>query len=40
MTGVGPNPDGDPFCNDPTHDDACDCGARPDYEYERRIEDR
>lgn len=29
-------PDGEPFCNDPTHDDLCDCGARPDHEYESR----
>jgi hypothetical protein len=30
----------DPFCDDPTHDEYCDCGARPDYEYERVIEQR
>lgn len=27
--------DGD-VCDDPTHDDLCDCGARPDHEFERR----
>lgn len=25
-------------CNDPTHSEDCDCGARPDHEYEKRIE--
>lgn len=29
----------DTFCDDPTHDDACDSGARPDHEYERRVEE-
>lgn len=26
-------------CDDPTHDDLCDCGARPDYEYESGVEE-
>lgn len=30
----------DPFCDDPTHGPECDCGARPDYEYERVVEDQ
>lgn len=34
-----PQPSGPPVCDDPTHDEYCDCGARPDHEYERRIED-
>lgn len=29
-----------PFCEDPTHDAECDCGARPDHEYESRVERR
>jgi len=29
----GPN-----VCDEPTHDEFCDCGARPDYEYEKRVE--
>jgi len=40
MTRFAPQPDPDAFCDDPTHDDKCDCGARPDYEYERRMEAR
>lgn len=28
----------EPFCDDPLHDADCDCGARPDYEYESRVE--
>ena len=41
MTRFEPQPDpGEPLCNDPTHDADCDCGARPDYEYESRVEDR
>lgn len=36
-----PQPDpGAPFCDDPTHDAECDCGAEPDREYERRVEGR
>jgi hypothetical protein len=31
---------GEPYCEDPMHDEHCDCGARPDYEYERRVEGR
>lgn len=31
-----PQPDGESYCNDPTHDEYCDCGAEPDREYERR----
>jgi hypothetical protein len=40
MTGApGPGVDtSEPMCNDPMHDEYCDCGARPDYEYERRME--
>jgi len=38
MSAPGPDPDGKPVCDDPTHDERCDCGARPDYEYERRVE--
>lgn len=35
-----PQPDPGPHeCNDVTHDADCGCGARPDYEYERRMED-
>jgi len=29
-----------PVCDDPMHGPECDCGARPDYEYERRVEQR
>jgi hypothetical protein len=31
-------PDGPPECDDPTHDDLCDCGATPDADYERGID--
>jgi len=26
--------------DDPAHDERCNCGARPDYEYQRRVENR
>lgn len=30
----------EPFCEDPTHDADCDCGATPDADYEAHVEDR
>ena len=27
-------------CDDLMHIPECDCGARPDYEYERRVENQ
>jgi hypothetical protein len=38
MTAGGPDPDPEPFCDDPTHGETCDCGADPDYEVERRTD--
>lgn len=29
-----------PRCDDPTHDERCDCGADPDWEYEKEKEAR
>jgi len=26
------------YCNDPTHDSECACGAEPDWEYEKGLE--
>lgn len=39
MTRHEPQPDPNMNCNDPTHDDHCTCGARPDHEYEQRMEE-
>jgi hypothetical protein len=33
-----PDPNAD--CDDPLHDEDCTCGARPDHEYEKRVEKR
>lgn len=33
-----PQPEGEPFCNDPTHDERCDCEATPDRDYERELD--
>jgi len=41
MTKFEPQPDPDElYCNDPTHSEDCQCGADPDWEYERRMGDQ
>lgn len=33
-----PDPDEERLCNDVTHYEGCSCGARPDFEYEKRLD--
>jgi len=40
MNDYEPQQFGERICEDPTHDEFCDCGARPDHDYEsQRVAD-